>query len=369
MLVIATPNPDSIAETFIRQHIRLIDPGNTGVLYFEGEGKSVQDIPHFKITTPKTQHRLNSIINYIFYGYSGALTGVAKDEVMLFFKKHKVKCVLAEFGQTGCKLLSLCSTLQIPLFVFFHGHDASVAGRSIRNRISYWRMSLYAKRIFVHTNFFARTVLKAGVIKDKIYVVSHGLDASNYIVKQKDDNLILAVGRMVEKKAPHLTVRAFAKAVRKIKSLRLEMIGEGPLLEKTKRIAKELGVYNKIVFHGAKEHSFVRIKMAQASLFVQHSLTAPNGDTESLGVSLLEAMASEVPVVTTSHNGFVETIADGETGFLVPEGDVDAMAEKMIQLMADKTLRKKMGTAGRKRLIENYDSHKQAYKLLHMLTS
>ncbi|MFT6443651.1 MAG: glycosyltransferase involved in cell wall biosynthesis [Salibacteraceae bacterium] len=369
MLIIATPNPDSVAETFIHQHIRLTDPGNTGVLYFEGVGKSVQDLPNLKVETTKKQSVFYSLIKYILNGYSGALAKKNKKETINFLKKNNASCILAEFGQTGCKLLSVCLEMNIPLFVFFHGHDASAAARKLRNRISYWRMSLYAKKVFVATHFFATKVNKAGVLKRKIHVIPYGLDVEVFGAKSKDDNLILAVGRMVEKKAPHLTVQAFAKTARKIKSLRLEMIGEGPLLERTKKMAVELGVEDKIVFHGAKEHSFVRIKMAQASLFVQHSLTAPNGDTESLGVSLLEAMASEVPVVATSHNGFVETIADGETGFLVPEGDIDAMAAKMTQLMADKTLRKKMGTAGRKRVMENYDAHKQSYRLLQMLTS
>ncbi len=373
MLAIVTPNPDSIAETFIRQHIRLITPNNTAVIYFEGNGLSVQDCPNLKIDNSKTnfiERKIRGTINYITMGYSGALVGKEKETVINFFKTNNITCVLAEFGQTACKIQSVCQEVQIPLYAFFHGHDAGTGGRSLKNKYSYWRMGQYARKIFVATKFFANKVATVGISQNKIYIAPYGLEINNFSpneYRDREPNLIIAVGRMVEKKAPHLTVEAFSKVQEKISHSRLEIIGDGPLLERAKAKAVELGIENKVIFHGAKDHDFVKNRVSQAALFVQHSVTASNGDTESLGVSLLEAMACEVPVVTTRHNGFVETVVDGVTGFLVEEKDVDEMAQRMIQILENPELQEKMGKAGRQHVIDKYEAKQQALLLAKLM--
>ena len=94
--------------------------------------------------------------------------------------------------------------------------------------------------------------------------------------------------------------------------------------------------------------------MEKANIFLQHSVTAPNGDTEGLGVSLLEAMASGTVVVATKHNGFVETVVNGETGFLVPEHDVDGMAQSCLRLLRNANLADSMRKKARSRVEEKF---------------
>lgn len=367
-LVIATPNPDSVAETFIRQHIRLILPGSTAVIFFEGDGNSIKDLPNLRVGIAPSNSKINSVANLIIHGYAGTVIGRQRDQIVRFLKENNASCVLAEFGQTACALKSACKTAGVALYVFFHGHDASSAGRKLKNRYSYWRMCQYASRVFVGTNYFKNTVSDVGIVREKISVAPCGVELEKFSpAETRDYNLIVAVGRMVEKKAPHLTVQAFSKTLQAIPEARLEMIGDGPLLSRAKDAAKSLGIDSKVVFHGARDHEFVKQKISKAAIFVQHSLTAPNGDTESLGVTLLEAMACEVPIVTTKHNGFVETVDDGVTGYLVNERDVDSMADRMIELMKDNRLRDNMGRSGRQRIIARYESKRQAEKLRNLL--
>ena len=312
--------------------------------------------------------KVRNIFNYATIGYSGAIVGREEKLVLQFIAKNRISCVLAEFGQTACAINAICKSAGIPLFVFFHGQDASVAGRKLKNKFSYWRMGRYATKVFVATKFFAEKVAKTGIPKGKIFIAPYGLEVEKFFPSENRDlNLIVAVGRMVAKKAPHLTVESFFRVQLEVPDARMQMIGDGPLLGQAKDKAKELGIDDKIIFHGSKDHSFVKDKVAQAAIFVQHSLTAPNGDTESLGVSLLEAMACEVPVVTTRHNGFVETVEDGVTGFLVEERDVDAMAKRMILLLKNKDLRIKMGKSARQRVLRYYESKKQAKALRELM--
>jgi len=195
-----------------------------------------------------------------------------------------------------------------------------------------------------------------------------GIEASEFNHEaEKDPSLVVAVGRFVEKKAPDLTIEAFARVCRIRPTARLEMIGDGPLLARCRAIAKKLGLEDSVVFHGACDHSFVKDKLAQASIFVQHSVRAKNGDMESQGISLLEAMACAAPVVTTRHNGFVETVLDSETGFLVDEFDMSGMVNRVLELLADDGKRVAFGRNGRQRVVEHYDANILAGRLREIL--
>jgi glycosyltransferase involved in cell wall biosynthesis len=160
----------------------------------------------------------------------------------------------------------------------------------------------------------------------------------------------IAVGRFVDKKAPHLTLLAFARLARTHPEARLRMIGEGPLLNPCKDLAEALRIDRSVTFLGAQPNSVVADELAHARAFVQHSLEARSGDREGTPVAVIEAGASAIPVVTTRHEGIPDVVIDGETGFLVEERDVEAMADRMIELASDPGLALRLGEAGRKRI-------------------
>lgn len=372
MLAIVTPDPDTTAETFVRQHIRLIAPGNTAVVYFEGAGKFISSLPSLKIDRISSgnvvKQKLQTVLSLVRYGYGGALRTSQRAQAFKFFNENQIKCVLAEFGQTACAVSATCHAARIPLYAYFHGHDATVSGQYAVYKYAYRRMSKSVAGVFATSNYLAKRVQEAGVQDSKIHIVPCGIELESFDSHAtRNPNLLLAVGRMVEKKAPHLTVKAFALVQQKFPQARLEMIGDGPMLEECRNVAHSLGITQSIVFHGAMPHEFVKSMISNASIFVQHSVTAPNGDTESQGVSLLEAMASEVPVVTTRHNGFVETVEDGRTGYLVNEHDVQGMADRIIELLSNVELSRKMGIAGRQRVVEHYSSEVIAKRLREIM--
>jgi glycosyltransferase involved in cell wall biosynthesis len=371
VLAIIAPNPDTVSETYVRQHIQLICPQKTVVVYFAGEGNSVRNIPSLKIENSSESgviRKLHGLFNLIRHGYAGALRGRQKTAVIDFFKEHRVSCVLAEFGQVGCKIKAPCQALGLPLFVFFHGQDAGVGSRTFKRKYSYWRLGNYVSKVFAPSKCFSQKVVEAGIPSKKIHVAPHGLSIQKFsAASKKDPHLLLTVGRMVEKKAPHLTVGAFAKVLSHVPDARLEMIGDGDFLERARTTARELGVDQQIVFHGAKDHTFVMEKMRHATVFMQHSVVAANGDTESFGISLLEAMACEVPVVSTRHNGFVDTVEEGMTGFLVEERDVDSMADRVVEILKNNELRDRMGKASRVRVEKYFEETEQCALLSRLM--
>lgn len=372
MIAIVTPDTDTPAETFVRQHIRKVSPGNTAVVYFEGEGKAVQQIPSYKIVSSTKNSLLRkaiSLYNLLIYGYTNVPFGKSKKEVVQFLKNNKVNAMLAEFGTTGCALYPICRKLGIRLVVNFHGYDATVLPHRWDIRWAYKKLNKYADAFVCGSNHFADTVRNIGFSDSKIHVVPCGIEIEDFYYDHDEGrkNLVIAVGRMKEKKAPDLTIKAFYIVQKEISDAKLLVIGDGEYMERCKRIVKDYDIKNKVTFMGVQPHDVVKEKLREARVFVQHSLTAKNGDTESQGVSLLEAMASGLPVVTTRHNGFPETVEDGKTGFLVDEGDFESMGHKIIELLSDRKKSKQFGKYGRIKVETDFESNQIATKLFTIL--
>ncbi len=128
-------------------------------------------------------------------------------------------------------------------------------------------------------------------------------------------------------------------------------------------LATALGINNCVRFLGAQPHETVLNLMRGAEIFALPSQTAKNGDSEALGIVFNEASACGVPIVSTWHGGIPEAVLDGETGFLVPERDDAALAEKLDTLLSDRALGEKMGQRGREFVCEVFDIRKQTVKL------
>lgn len=360
MLLVCTPNPDTVAETFVRQHIRLIQPGETAVAYFDGSGSKVSTLPSIKLPY-EDLNVFDRTINTIVRGYPGSLVGESSEAFQNFVSRHGVTAVLAEQGQVGCRVMSSCRALGLPLHVYFHGHDATAYPDSVMRKYYYRRLASVVNGVFVGSKYMADRVSEIGFEPSQISVEPSGIETSVFVPSaQRDPNLVVAVGRFVEKKAPHLTVRAFAQSLQEFPDARLEMVGDGELMGLVRNEVERLHLKNKVTLHGAQPHDFVMRLVPKASVFLQHSVTAPNGDMESCGISLLEAMASAVPVVSTLHNGFSETVAEGVTGRLVREHDVDAMSRRLCEFLGNRDMVEKMGRAGRERVQAHFDAERIA---------
>ncbi|HUO83729.1 MAG TPA: N-acetyl-alpha-D-glucosaminyl L-malate synthase BshA [Thermoanaerobaculia bacterium] len=139
---------------------------------------------------------------------------------------------------------------------------------------------------------------------------------------------------------------AFEKILREVPS-RLIMIGDGPERSRAEQYAREHGFGSHVLFLGNVPD--VEEIVGASDLFLLPS------ESESFGMAALEALASEVPVIATRTGGLPEVVIDGETGYLVPVGDVDAIAERAVRLLRDEDLRRRLGRAGRARAIEEFN--------------
>jgi len=140
-------------------------------------------------------------------------------------------------------------------------------------------------------------------------------------------------------------VRAFARIRKKVRA-RLLLVGEGPEREQAEDLARELGVLGATAFLG--QHTSTECFYSIADVFL---LTSKN---EAFGLAALEAMSAEVPVVAYAGGGLNEVVRDGETGLLTPFGDVEALADRAVELLENRERARAMGRRGREVVLEHY---------------
>jgi len=298
----------------------------------------------------------------VLSGLSGRVpVGRNRLQIEAFLKAHSVEHVLAEFGTEGVWIWPVVKRLGLPFHVYFRGYDATAFLEHKRRRSgrvrAYRAMLAQADTVFSVSQFLYRQLEKHGLNLSGSLVIPSGVDTSRFRPTQKDPDLLVAAGRFIEKKAPDLTVRAFARAVFNNPRARLEFIGDGPLLENCQRMVSSMGLDGRVIFHGHKDHHFVCNLLNRASIFLQHSIVAPNGDQEGAPTSIQEAMAAGAHVISTRHAGIPDLVVDGETGTLVDEGDEDGFVEAISEALANADRTRFMGEAGRLRAKARFDLH------------
>ena len=165
--------------------------------------------------------------------------------------------------------------------------------------------------------------------------------------------IVLSVGRLIERKGIEYLLRA-APLVLKATSTHFLIAGDGPDRPRLERLTAELGLRDAVTFAGTIPPDDLPSYYAQSDVFVHPVIADPSGDVEGLGIVLLEAMALGKPVIASGIGGITDVVADSETGYLLPEKDVDGLAEHVATLISDPGLRERMGEAGRRRVEERF---------------
>lgn len=280
---------------------------------------------------------------------------------------RKPAAVLAEFGPTAVRLVEPCRRAGLPLIAHFHGYDSSVRAVLDEHRDSYPPMFQAAAAVIAVSREMRATLIALGAPEHKVHYCPYGVDCNAF--HPADAALApataLAVGRLVEKKAPHLTILAFAEVHRTNPAARLRIIGDGPLHGPCLDLIAALGLSDAVTLLGELPHDVIRTEMRQARCFVQHSVQARNGDCEGTPNTVLEAGASGLPVVSTRHAGIPDVVIEGRTGFLVDERDAIGMADALGRLLGDPELARDMGQAARTHICAEFGIER---RLAHLWT-
>lgn len=259
----------------------------------------------------------------------------------------------AHFGTDGLLVLPLARALGVPLITSLRGYDVTRSDAALlrSGRPIWMRYALGKKRLqrggalFLAVSDALRDqAISRGYPEARTVTHYNGVDLDRFRPGDApaEPGLVLHVGRLVEKKGTKVLIEALAR----IANAKLVVIGDGPLRSVLERQARELG--DRVQFFGELPSDEVANWMRRASVLAAPSITAVDGDAEGLPNVVVEAAASGLPVVGTTHSGIPEAIDDGISGFLVPESDAVALASRLTQLLASESLRRDMGAAARR---------------------
>ena len=233
------------------------------------------------------------------------------------------------------------------MLVTLHGFDINVykehweSGQRGRRKRNY-PQQLLALATESNVHFLAvstaikKRAIDYGIPEEKISISYIGVDTENFMPSAEPitqrKNRILYVGRLVEKKGASYLIDAFVKVKAAVVDAELIIVGRGRLETSLKQQMADLGLTD-INFLGALSNQEVKAQIDQCKIFCLPSITAKNGDAEGLPISILEAQASGVIVVSSSSGGIGDNLIDGETCYTFKEKDSNKLAEILINVL------------------------------------
>jgi colanic acid/amylovoran biosynthesis glycosyltransferase len=332
----------SLTTTFIKNEVRYFAKKQqlwyvAGSIQGEMDSLHTEEIP---FTLPRWKEKLywylwqaDLVCSFRDRRYAEKLEGLIKD-----ISPDIIHC---HFGYEGLKLLQNVKT-KIPILVHFHGYDAS---QMLRKR-SY---VIALKRIFespriapiVVSNKMHSALENKGIDMSRATILRYGIDLSLFKLHERksvtETTHFVQVSSLVEKKGHEYTLRALARALELSPKLRkkisVSFTGDGPRLGHLQSLTVNLGLGDIVSWVGSKQPGEVLQLLQDADVFLHHSVTAKNGDEEGIPNAIMEAMAMELPVLSTFHSGIPELVENGVNGFLSSEKDVEVYADQIIQIV------------------------------------
>jgi phosphatidylinositol alpha-1,6-mannosyltransferase len=257
---------------------------------------------------------------------------------------------------------------QVPYCVILHGMDAALALQSSgRKREQAKRVLAGADLVVANSRFTANLAESLGAKSDSLMIVhpSPGF-TPDYQVEQdtmsslrerwlvkEDDFLVMSAGRLVERKGYADAIAALAELPDGSRATRLLIVGDGPDRDRLESFAKEKGVADRVIFTGRLPEAELAAAYALSDLFVM----TPRGlgpDVEGFGIVYLEANLFGLPVIASRTGGVPDAVVDGQNGLLIDSGDVKGLAEAIERLRRDEGLRRRLGEAGRDRVVNEF---------------
>jgi len=197
----------------------------------------------------------------------------------------------------------------------------------------------------------ARFMIEQGVAAARVETLWNGIDLTRYAYQgPQADGPIVTVARLSPEKDIANLLHTAKRVIETYPNARFEIAGDGPCRDDLTRLASDLNLGKNVVFHGSIDD--IPALLARAQLFVLPS------QSEGISLTLLEAMARGLPIITTNVGGNPEVVAAGNTGLLVQAGDPDLLAGAILSVMHDPKRGQQMGVAGRQRVENNFDIRK-----------
>jgi colanic acid/amylovoran biosynthesis glycosyltransferase len=264
------------------------------------------------------------------------------------------------FGHAGVHLLPFIRAWDKPCIVSFHGMDVA-QNPQVANYAGKLRQLFRAVPIVLaRSQSLAQRLINFGCQPEKIRLNRTGIPLADFPFRPRpfpeDGNWhVLQACRLIDKKGVASAIGAFAIFARKFPNAEFLVAGKGPLQEDLEALALQLGVTNKIRFVGFLGQRALRDFYARGHIFIHPSETPPDENQEGVPNSILEAMATGLPVIATRHGGIPEAVTHAVNGFLSEERDIESLGQSMIDLASSPDDYARMSEAARDAVAQRFD--------------
>ena len=280
-------------------------------------------------------------------------------------ERHGADLMHIYFGHTGVHLLPFIRQWDKPCVVSFHGADVAHK-QDIKDYPAKLRRLFDAvPLVLARSQSLAERLIHLGCPPEKLRINRTGipLNAFPFIDRQPPSDgkwRVVQACRLIPKKGVATSLRAFAIFKKDNPEAEFFIAGKGPLQPELEMLAAGLGIFKDVHFVGFLSQPKLRELYASSHLFLHPSETSPNQDQEGVPNSILEGMATGLPVAGTRHGGIPEAVDHGRTGLLVPEEDHVALANAMQEITHSPGLLAEMGLRARAAVIDRFEQDAQA---------
>ena len=374
----------TISETFIYDLVHGLNADkDLEVIYYSGK-KNEKPKVDFKLKSVQTGFAERGKRIFSIAYKLGGLIKREKDwkSISKIQKKHSYRALVnsisgpidiawIDYADSAMLVREFLNSRKIPFILHVHGYDITSSLNIPGYADELGKVINDAQYIVAASEYMKRLLVLQGANENKIKVIRIGIDVKSIIPiswteRLKENPSIIFLGRLTIKKHPIALLHAFKIVLKTIPHAKLTIIGDGPLRNDVLKRIQKLEIGNSVVFLGSlpREESFPILN--NHWVYAQHSVTAFTGDQEGYAISPAEAAAHGLPVVSTIHNGIPEHVIEGKTGYLVPEYNYEAMAEKIIYLLQNPKLAEEFGINGRENIeqINNQEKRIESIKSL-----
>ncbi|MDX2079374.1 MAG: glycosyltransferase [Terrimicrobiaceae bacterium] len=274
---------------------------------------------------------------------------------------HHTDLLHVFFGNVAIHLLPLLRILDVPFVVSFHGSDVTGSIANADHRAAREEVFARAAGVFCRSSHLASRVRELGAAPSRIRLMRTVLPPVEFVERTAPTGgawKFAIAARLVPKKGIATAIRAFAEFAVEHPNASLEIAGDGPLEPELRRLAADCGVADRVSFRGFLDQTELARLFAEAHVYLQPS-EAVGGDVEGVPNALLEAMATGLPAVATSHGGIPEVIESGVHGLLIPEGNPAALSAAMGRLTSEPELARTLARAGAARVSSLFSADAQ----------
>jgi colanic acid/amylovoran biosynthesis glycosyltransferase len=272
------------------------------------------------------------------------------------------------FGHTGVHLLPFLQQWPRASVVSFHGMDVQTRAHDPAYELRLRELLQTTTLVLARSESLLQRLTDLGCPPEKLRMNRTGIPMDQFPAVQRsapDDGAwhLVQACRLIEKKGLDDAIRAFAGFRAVHPRATFTIAGEGPLLPDLTALCRELGVQESVRFVGFLKGGDLCALYHAAHIFIHPSRLTDDQNQEGVPNSMLEAMATGLPVVATLHGGIPEAVRNGSTGLLVPERAVDPLEAALLRLAGDTTLWQTLGSAAAADVRQNFESTEQIARL------